>query len=138
MKNPTRPAKNISELFPEIQTLQPTKNIRCIAKFSGTDNARHLRVLRALLRNPAGLKRERVDRIAGCSNSPELVAELRRRGLGVDLHITDLPCYRIPELDRDNETVWPGVYRLTACVRKAVLAWFAAEKKSINEREGFE
>lgn len=73
-------------------------------KFSGTANPRHLRVLDALMRRP--LPREQLDRVAGASNGPDLVAELRRRGL-------DLPCYRVPVLDRDNRLAHIGVYALT-------------------------
>lgn len=73
-------------------------------KFSGTSNPRHLRVLAALSRRP--LPREQLDRVAGASNGPELVAELRRRGL-------DLPCHRVPVLDRDNRIAHVGVYALT-------------------------
>ena len=54
-----------------------------------TDNPRHCRALALLLQRPA--KREEIDSRAGCSNAPELVAELRRRGL-------DVPCERVPAL----------------------------------------
>ena len=50
-------------------------------KFTGTDNPRHLRALAVLLRRP--VPREQLDSLADASNSPELVAELRRRGLEV-------------------------------------------------------
>ena len=43
-------------------------------EFTGTDNPRHLRAIAALLRRP--LPRENLDTVAGCSNGPELVAEL--------------------------------------------------------------
>jgi len=63
------------------------------SKFSGTDNPRHLRAIHAMLSRSR--KREEVDSIAGCSNAPELIAELRRRGLSV-------PCLRVPAIDRDG------------------------------------
>lgn len=69
-----------------------------------TDNPRHLRALHSLLRRP--MPREHLDRDIGCSNSPELVAELRRRGL-------DIPCDRIPDIDRDGKPIRTGVYNLT-------------------------
>ena len=50
-------------------------------KFAGTDNPRHLRAIHALLTRPQ--RRKHLDDIAGCSNTPELIAELRRRGLAV-------------------------------------------------------
>lgn len=79
-----------------------------------TDNPRHQRVLDLLLTRPA--KREEIDRIAGCSNAPELVAELRRRGL-------ELPCERVEALDRDGRPCRPGVYHMTATDRRKVSAW---------------
>ncbi len=83
-------------------------------RFQGTENPRHLRALALLLQRPA--KREELDRAAGCSNGPELVAELRRRGL-------DAPCERVPALDRDGRPCRPGVYSLTASDRRKVSRW---------------
>ena len=74
------------------------------AKFSGTDNPRHLRAIEALRTRP--MPREELDRRAGCSNAPELIAELRRRGL-------DCPCERVECYDRDGLKVRRGVYHLT-------------------------
>jgi hypothetical protein len=77
------------------------------SKFTGTRNPRHLRVLIVLM-HAAGrdVRRETVDKVAGASNGPELVAELRRRGL-------HLPCDRIATVDRDGLPCRPGVYWLT-------------------------
>ena len=69
-------------------------------EFTGTDNPRHLRAITALMRRP--ISRQELDRVAGASNSPELVAELRRRGL-------DVPCERIRFIDRDGCPCRPGV-----------------------------
>jgi hypothetical protein len=86
-----------------------------IAKhFSGTENPRHLRVIQALLTRP--ITREQLDRLAGCSNGPELIAELRRRGL-------ELPCTRARKQDRDLFECWPGVYHLTPADRRKLAAW---------------
>ncbi len=97
-------------------TLGATKD--CTAKlntkFSGTDNPRHLRVIYSLEIRPR--KREEVDRIAGASNSPELIAELRRRGL----HI---PCHRAPAIDRDGFPIKYGVYSLTDDDRRKLKIW---------------
>lgn len=84
------------------------------AAFVGTDNPRHLRVIQAFTVRP--VPREQLDRLAGCANGPDLVAELRRRGL-------DLPCTRIKTLDRDMFAVWPGVYYLTERDRRMLTAW---------------
>ena len=82
-----------------------------------TDNPRHQRALALLLQRP--VKREELDRAAGCSNAPELVAELRRRGL-------ELPCERVDAIDRDGRPCRPGVYHLTADDRRKVRAWLCA------------
>lgn len=60
----------------------------------------------ALLAVP--LTREQLDRVAGASNSPDLVRNLR---LGLGLSV---PCEREPVRDRDGRAVQRGVYRLAA------------------------
>lgn len=83
-------------------------------EFIGTANPRHLRALAALMRRP--MPREHLDRAAGASNGPDLIAELRRRGL-------DVPCERVPVPDRDGREVRRGIYRLTARDRRMLAAW---------------
>ena len=95
-------------------------------KFTGTDNPRHLRVIEALLQRPR--RREDVDSIAGCSNGPELIAELRRRGLGNE----HLRCDRIRFIDRDGYPCRPGVYSLTEQGRRAIYTWLAKCRKGPN------
>ena len=90
------------------------------ARFTGTDNPRHLRAIAALLRRP--MPRESLDHEAGCSNAPELMAELRRRGL-------DAPCKRISFIDRDGYACRPGVYSLTTSDRRMLHAWMAKRQK---------
>lgn len=85
-------------------------------QFTGTDNPRHLRALQALLTRP--IPRESLDKAAGCSNGPELIAELRRRGLSI-------PCERIRFFDRDGNLCRPGVYHLSAKDRRLIHAWLA-------------
>ena len=92
-------------------------------EFTGTDNPRHLRALTVLLRRP--VSRQELDSVAGAANSPELVAELRRRGLGDD----HLPCERIKFIDRDGNVCRPGVYSLTEKGRRMVYAWMAKRSK---------
>lgn len=89
------------------------------SKFSGTDNPRHLRVIHSLMIRPR--KREDVDRIAGASNSPELIAELRRRGLTIT-------CHRTPALDRDGYPIKYGVYAFDTNDRRMILAWQATKQ----------
>ena len=84
------------------------------AYFLGTDNPRHLRALAALLRRPRS--RKQLDAVAGASNSPELVAELRRRGL-------EVPCVRSPCIDRDGFEVKRGIYYFTAKDKRLIRRW---------------
>lgn len=88
-------------------------------KFSGTDNPRYLRAIDALLRR--SMPREHLDTAAGCSNGPELVAELRRRGL-------DVPCTRVEAIDRDGRPIKRGVYHLTTTDRRKLTHWMATRK----------
>lgn len=100
---------------PEGKTSAPRQgDFRTSTHFLGTDNPRHLRVIQALLTRP--LPREQLDQVAGCSNGPDLVAELRRRGLKA-------PCERTRKKDRDLFDCWPGVYYFTAQDRRKVNAW---------------
>jgi hypothetical protein len=90
--------------------------------FAGTDNPRALRVIHALLLSP--ITREQLDRIAGCSNGPELVAQLRRLGL-------EIPCPRVKKKDRDGVDVLPGVYHFTDADRCYVQAWLAEHELGV-------
>lgn len=89
-------------------------NSKAPTAFLGTDNPRHLRVIQAATVRP--IPREEVDKVAGCSNGPDLVAELRRRGL-------EMPCTRTKKLDRDLFDCWPGVYHLTQQDRRKLASW---------------
>jgi hypothetical protein len=97
------------------KTTAPTHgDSKSTASFLGTDNPRHLRVIQALLTRP--MPREQLDAVAGCSNGPELVAELRRRGL-------DVPCTRTKKKDRDLFDCWPGVYHFSQTDRRKIGRW---------------
>ena len=91
-----------------------TENYNTAKGFAGTLNPRHLRALVELLRRP--MPRKTLDQRAGCANAPELVAELRRRGL-------DVPCERIQFIDMDGQPCRPGVYSLSPSDRRKVNAW---------------
>ena len=90
-------------------------------KFTGTDNPRQLRALAALRHRP--VSREELDSVAGVTNSPDLVAELRRRGL-------DVPCERIDFTDRDGNKCRPGVYSLSQRDRQAVTDWLGTDEQA--------
>lgn len=107
-------------VFAEL-TLADTKDstAKPASKFTGTDNPRHLRVIHSSLLAPR--KREEIDRIAGASNGPELIAELRRRGL-------EFPCDRVPGYDRDGLPVRFGVYHLTDSDRRKLTTWLKSRE----------
>lgn len=88
------------------------------SRFIGTHNKRHLRVLAVLLVRQ--LFREELDKIAGCSNGPDLVAELRRRGL-------EIPCEPVMRMDKDGKPCRPGVYSLTDDDRLKIAKWRAGK-----------
>lgn len=92
----------------------------CHAKFTGTSNPRHLRVIHAALRR--SLPREQVDREAGCSNGPQLISDIRDLGL-------DFPCVKINAIDRDGKPCKPGVYHLTDADRRKINRWLASRQK---------
>ena len=68
--------------------------------------------------------REALDAIAGCSNTPDLIADLRERGLGKE----HLPCERIEAVDRDGKVCRPGDYSLTEKGRRMVHAWISKRR----------
>ena len=79
--------------------------------FQRPPSPRQIRVLSALLTGRQS--REQIDRAAGASNGPDVVAKLRRRfGLVI-------PCTFSPVVDRDGRTIERGTYSLTAADRDA-------------------
>lgn len=109
----------IAELSLGADTQDSTARAR---RFAGTDNPRHLRVIHAGL--VRARKREEIDRIAGASNGPELIAELRRRGLRI-------PCQRVPGIDRDGYPIKFGVYEFDDDDRRAINAWLRKRKGGV-------
>lgn len=79
---------------------------------------REKRAIQALKNGP--VMRENLDFIAGCSNSPELVAGLRRKGLTV-------PCERVERFDKDGNSCWPGRYSFTSEDRQIVVTWLGMQ-----------
>ena len=84
------------------------------ANFSGTDNPRELRAIHAGMTRP--MPREHLDRVIGCSNSPDVIFRLRAKGL-------EYPCVKVPDTDRDGLPIMRGVYHLTEQDRRKVSAW---------------
>jgi hypothetical protein len=75
---------------------------------------REKRASNALLNGP--ILREYLDAIVGCSNGPELIAGLRRKGLTI-------PCERVEHYDKDGNACYPGLYSFTAEDKKIVSGW---------------
>lgn len=75
---------------------------------------RERRVINVLSTRP--IMRKNLDAIAGCSNGPELVAGLRRKGLSV-------PCKRVERYDKDGNACYPGQYCFTNEDKQIVHKW---------------
>lgn len=73
-------------------------------QFSGPSTLRQARLLEAL--EIAPLTRREVDKVSGALNGPQIVLELRRRGL-------EIPCELIVVYDRDGNRRETGRYSLT-------------------------
>lgn len=85
--------------------------------FNPTDlSNRHRRIAGALLTRSR--TREQIDAAAGASNGPDEVLRLRALGL-------EIPCVRVPCIDRDGKEVQRGVYSFTAADRRKVNAWLS-------------
>ena len=69
---------------------------------------RQARVIHALVHTKEWIAREAIDRIAGASNGPEVIRQLRQR-LGYDA----IEMERIAVFDCDGLPTKPGRYRLT-------------------------
>lgn len=88
---------------------------------------RQLRLIRALLIGP--LYREQADRVAGASNSPHHIGELRR------IHGLKIATERAEHIDRDGFKTRPGIYILQADsvkLARTLLRQAEAEKRGGN------
>lgn len=79
---------------------------------------RQQRVIDALLQAEDWLAREAIDRIAGASNGPQIVLELRRKLTGQD----GIEMEQVDQVDRDGRCCKPGRYRLTPIGRERVVS----------------
>jgi hypothetical protein len=74
-----------------------------------TITARERRVIHLLLETREWVSRETIDRVAGASNGPQIVMDIRKKITGHD----GLQMVRRSAVDRDGRQCWPGYYRLT-------------------------
>jgi hypothetical protein len=72
---------------------------------------RQMRALVALWSGPK--TRKELDHLAGCSNSPDLISALRRKGINISCEIREIR-------DRDGRKSYPGVYHLEVIDRLKV------------------
>lgn len=75
---------------------------------------REIRAINAMLNG--SIMRENLDNIVGCSNGPDLISGLRRKGL-------EIPCERVERFDKDGNSCYPGRYSLTPEDRQVVTEW---------------
>lgn len=109
------------------ETAVPAAHSTSTVRFVGTNNPRYLRVLHALQLRP--VPREHLDRVAACSNGPDLIANLRELGLGV----AGLLCTMVPDRDQDGRRIKRGVYHLTEAGRRAINAWLGRRARKAEE-----
>lgn len=76
--------------------------------------ARQSRAVECLARGPA--MREVLDGYIGCSNAPEIVRQLRNKGVSID-------CQEVKSVDRDGKPCYPGKYSLTYKGRMTLEHW---------------
>lgn len=83
--------------------------------FKGTKNPRRIRALIALVFRDY-VSRENLDKLAGCTNSPDLVSRLRKDGVDVQMR-------EVHTKDRDGRSCWFGEYFLMPEVKRAIREW---------------
>lgn len=101
---------------PELPFENPSALDSLDSKQSFRFTPRQTRVLVALADAGGWVSREEVDRIAGASNGPQIILELRRKVAGHD----GIEMQRADATDRDGKACKPGRYRLTSQGRERV------------------
>lgn len=101
---------------PELPFENPSALDSLDSKQSFRFTPRQTRVLVALADAGGWVSREEVDRIAGASNGPQIIMELRRKVAGHD----GIEMQRADATDRDGKACKPGRYRLTSQGRQRV------------------
>ena len=79
---------------------------------------RTMRVVKALLKDK--IMREDLDKIAGSSNSPDIVFRLRQKGL-------EITCLRIDSKDIDGKRCRPGRYEFTKSDKEIITEWMTLQ-----------
>lgn len=90
---------------------------------------RQHRVIAALLNGPRS--REQIDRIAGASNGPEVIRQLRESGFTI-------VCEMVKHTDRDGKPGKHGIYHFTANDRQKALDYLSGtERREPNKTRQF-
>lgn len=84
---------------------------------------RQSRLLEALMASQGWTSREKVDGIAGASNGPQVILELRRKVTGYD----GIEMQKADATDRDGKACKPGRYRLSTQGRQRAAEWLGKE-----------
>lgn len=99
---------------PELPFENPSALDSLDSKQSFRFTPRQARVLSALENTEGWVWREDIDRIAGASNGPQIIMELRRKVTGHD----GIDLERVDRIDRDGRPCHPGRYRLNEIGRQ--------------------
>ncbi len=78
------------------------------------NNPRWIRAINILFRGE--IERTKLDDAIGCTNSPEVIRQLRKRGF-------QCPCRRCAGIDRDGRKCTYGIYYFTESDRELATEW---------------
>lgn len=115
-KRPTPTNGKTSALDSADSTDSRMPDVGAVAAVQPRVNQRQRRALDALWLHPNGVMREELDRMAGCSNAPQLVRDLKDKG-------ADITCEIVEVFDRDGNRCRSGRYALSVAGRAMLAAW---------------
>ena len=96
--------------------------------FKGVKNPRQVRALTALAYRDY-VSRENLDKLAGCTNSPDLVARLRMKGIDIQMR-------EVQTKDRDGRSCWFGEYFLIHDAKIAIREWLEVSGHAEGAQHG--
>lgn len=96
-------------------TKESDQDITIAYDFKGTKSPRRIRTLIALVYRDY-VSRENLDRLAGCSNSPDLVFQMKRAGLPIQTR-------EVKAKDRDGRKTHYADYYLTPAIKAKAKEW---------------
>ena len=102
----------------EGSTKETDQNFTIAYNFKGTKSPRRIRALIALVYRDY-VSRENLDRLAGCSNSPDLVFQMKNAGLPIQTR-------EVKAKDRDGRNTHYADYYLPPAIKAKVKNWLEA------------